>query len=305
MFGIHGQGYYLLGNPQVKRPTAELGLFTFKSGYKWEMDEKWMAKLSPQKDYTIAVTFYAVDKGNIKLFTVQSSKGEELYTASWDGPAGRLVLEAKNPHDVDGDIPGTKVMDLPWDMTAKVINKGISPFNLGSTDWNTTAAEPSPGLVELYFRFGSDGKVRIDMATLKADTRELMVSHTQEMGRYVSHYPSQTKSMPSSSEWEPPTYIDMKYLEVGKYVTQISVFNKLLTDNEVMGFHASNLYFDEIRSSYDVLDWHDKLPCNSGEWMNKLRYDAGSKNYADKNIDTVCGSRYGTRYYLPGSYAPD
>lgn len=270
-FGVDGQGFHQL--PNWQRPATYSGFSTLRPGLTWHPVKNNL------EEFTVAVTFFAGDAGSSQEIFSLAGDEDGMYapfTASWDG---RLILETIQ---ADGY---SYTVDVPWDMTADVVDKGISPYNLHTDDWERKPKEPDVRLVELYFRFSEDGKLRIDMASLRAYSPELLVSHTVDMGLPVYEYPTPFSCEPPAGQrFCEVLYVDWKGLRLGSGVTQISFFDRRLLDDEVMAFHVKNFYFKEAREPYSEL-WNRTLPCNSGEWMNITR---------DWWMHTPCASRHGT-----------
>lgn len=274
-FGKDGQGFHRVGftNGATRAYFSEFS--TISAGSMWKPEEKY------PEEFTVAITFAAGYGGSQELFSLMENRNADApdFTASWDG---RLILERIQ---TDGS---SYTIDMPWDMTGDVLDNGISPFNLHDNSWAPRFYEPNIRLVEMYFRFRKDGKVQVDMASLRAFSPEILVSHLQDMGLPIYQYPDDLiECTPEPGEkWCSPDYQPWEFLRVGTGVTQISIFNRVLLDNEVMAFHTNNMYYRVANPSYDESRWHDTLPCNSGEWMNITR---------QQWMHTPCGSRYGTK----------
>jgi hypothetical protein len=170
--------------------------------------------------------------------------------------------------------------DLPWDMDFKTIASGVSPFQHEMDKYS--------GIVEFYFTFTSDGKLKIDMFTVNSEVDDQLITHLQDMGLPVQEYPKQS---PSATSWLPPKYQAFDKVvvwsvegEEDSNILQVVVFREPLSDNEILAFHTKNAFFGKTAKSPVKRIALFQQPCNSGNYMNIP---------PSEHIDTVCGARLG------------
>lgn len=265
-FGAEGQGYSTWFDGPFEG-SRSIGYSTLPDDFVLKFPS------STVSGFTIAATVAVASAGpEREIFSLISgayynAQDNLVFTAAWE--EGRLVLERqRSKHQYSIRTPVTR--DSPWDINSDVIRYGVYPFKLD------TGGEPTPRLIELYFRFRTDGKVAVDMATINMEYPEILIGHIQDMGLYVHTYPVQDADPP----WKSPEYPFLYGALPGNNVTQLVFFDHVLSDNEVLAFHAKNFYFGQ--HSDDRNRWHDVVPCNSGLWMN-----------SNQTLQTVCGDRPG------------
>jgi hypothetical protein len=165
-------------------------------------------------------------------------------------------------------------------MDMDVIRHGIEPFRNGNED-------RFPGLVELYLTFTPDGKVKFDLFNVNSGQPDQEVTHLQDMGWPIVNYPQQIAPNPP---WKPAVAWPFDSIYVGgrlpgsPHVVQMQMFGRILSNNEILGFHSRNVFFGGTNKASVRHITLGQEPCNTGDYLN---------HPPGLFVETVCGKRDG------------
>jgi hypothetical protein len=234
------------------------------------------AVVNPYFGFTVGVTAHLSNDGtNQTLFTVSSpldSQGKPVWSLALED--GSLTIRRLGTEAGTFDL----VADQPWDFDLDTLRHSVPPFS----------SQPALDLFEIYATFRADGKVEIAVFSVNNEEHEsdLQISHIQESGWPVFYYPPQSPHAIEQRTWIPVSYRFPFRLIVGDNVLQAAIFDRPLTPNEILAYHAKTAFAGG--PAYGERDQINPgmLPCNSGLF---------AEHTTTEYIETVCGSRAGIR----------
>jgi len=220
-------------------------------------------------DFSIVLTAAVSNApGQQLLVALGDVNNAPTFAAFWRD--GRLEMERISPVGVLGVSA-----HVPWDTDMNTLNYAVPPFNKRYVVFADIM------LVEFYFRFRSDGKLSVSMASVKEYDPDILVSYILDGGLGMFAGPAAASS--GVAPWPGPAYRGAMGATVGRDVTQIVLVNHYMSDNEVIAFHTNGAYWRQTRAPMTA--WTiGAEPCNSGNWMNIP---------PDRMLATVCGDRPG------------
>ncbi len=175
--------------------------------------------------------------------------------------------------------------DAPWDLTLDGLQLGVPPFRERAPDRHT-------GLYEIYLTFRPDGKVRVDLFSVREIGRDRLIQHLQDPGAPVLAYPRQSQNPTADPRWIPARYPTAVRLRAGSVtgarpdLLQLMLFQRPLSADEILAYHRMNLFFGGTKKASTIDLRAGQLPCNTGAYI---------MSPATQSIATVCGARAGIR----------
>lgn len=231
--------------------------------------------------FTVVATGYVdAHSAPAALWSILGEDGAPLFSLEW---AGRFQLrrQATVP---PGQTPAMMV-DTPWDLTLDGLQRGVPPFR-------DRAPDRHAGLYEIYLTFRPDGKLRIDLFSVRETGRDRLIQHLQDPGAPVLSYPRQSQDSSANPRWLPARYPTAVRLQAGSVggvrpdLLQLMLFQRPLNADEILAYHRMNLLFGGTKKASTIDLRAGQLPCNTGAYIVTPSL---------QSVATVCGPRAGIR----------
>ncbi|WP_191555744.1 hypothetical protein [Brevundimonas aurantiaca] len=229
--------------------------------------------------FTVVATGYVdAHSASATLWSILGENGAPLFSLEW---AGRFQLRRQATVPL-GRAPAMMV-DTPWDLTLDGLQRGVPPFRDRTPDRHA-------GLYEIYLTFRPDGKVRVDLFSVRETGRDRLIEHLQDPGAPVLGYPRQSPNASADPRWLAPRYPAAARLQAGSVagprpeLLQLMLFQRPLTTDEILAYHRMNLFFGGTKKMSTIDLRPGQRPCNTGAYINRSTAES---------IATVCGPRAG------------
>ena len=214
------------------------------------------------------------------LWSILGEDGAPLFSLVW---AGRFQLQ-RRATVASGQAPAM-MTDVPWDLTLDGLQLGVPPFR-------DQAPDRHAGLYEIYLTFRPDGKVRVDLFSVRETGRDRLIQHLQDPGAPVLGYPRQSQDPSANPRWLPARYPTAARLQAGSVagvrpdLLQVMLFQRPLSADEILAYHRMNLFFGGTKKASTIDLRAGQLPCNTGAYI---------MSPSTEHVATVCGPRAGIR----------
>lgn len=230
---------------------------------------------------TVAATGYVdAHSAPATLWSILGEDGAPLFSLDW---AGRFQLQRRAT--VASGLAPAMMTDVPWDLTLDGLKLGVPPFRDHAPDRHA-------GLYEIYLTFRPDGKVRVDLFSVRETGRDRLIQHLQNPGAPVLGYPRQSQDSSASPRWLPARYPTAARLQAGSVagvrpdLLQVMLFQRPLSADEILAYHRMNLFFGGTKKASTIDLRAGQPPCNTGAYIMSL---------SAQSVATVLGPRAGIR----------
>ena len=231
--------------------------------------------------FTIVATGYLdAHSAPATLWSLLGEDGALLFSLEW---AGQFQLRRRAT--VPQEQSPRMMIDKPWDMKLDNLQRGVSPFR-------DRAPDRHAGLYEIYLTFLPDGKVRVDLFSVRETGRDRLIQHLQDTGAPVLSYPRQSQDPSAVPRWRPARYATAVRVQAGSTsgawpdLLQLMLFQRPLDADEVLAYHHMNLFFGGTKKASTIDLRPGQLPCNTGAYIMST---------STERVPTVCGPRSGIR----------
>lgn len=220
--------------------------------------------------FTTEITAVIPPKGQNTTLTLMKIKnrGNMIWGAFWKND--QLILSRATPARLGYQ---SLAQDRPWDTSWDGIGTKVPvPPATDAISW-ATQDSTSPLLVEFYFTFTTDGKLRIDLFNINATDRDQWIEKLVETGFPVVSYPPQNTN---TGNWVVPYYDNENVVRVGESgqnsasqgLLQYVLFQGPLSSDEILAYHKANAFFGgQEKPSTEYMQF-GQAPCNTGTYLN-------------------------------------